>query len=65
MSRILFIEDDENKMKQVTEFLLNQYPDMDVDRAGSVQSGTRKILSEHYDLYPAHSGLRGCRQTLC
>ena len=48
--RILIIEDDQNKRRQLVEFLCNTFPKCCVDEKFSYQSGLKEILRGGYDL---------------
>jgi len=53
MNRILFVEDDINKIKQITEFLdfiRKDIPEFALEVKKSYQSGLNAIVSNHYDL---------------
>jgi len=48
--RILVVEDDENKRKQVVTFLYECHPNSEILEARSYQSGLRSIIDEHPEL---------------
>jgi CheY-like chemotaxis protein len=50
MKRLLLIEDDENKVKQLVECLMELSNDFDIHRAASVRSATSKLNSDNYDI---------------
>jgi len=53
MKNILFIEDDTNKIKQITEFLetiKNDLVEFAIEIKKSYQSGLNAIIENHYDL---------------
>lgn len=50
MKKILLIEDDENKRKDVVDFLTESYPGKKTDLAMSFNAGVRKAMSGNYDL---------------
>lgn len=43
--KILIVEDDENKRNQLTGFLKNEFPAVDLQTANSLQSGLRAIIA--------------------
>jgi CheY-like chemotaxis protein len=48
--RILLIEDDENKRNQILAFLKATYTLLELDLAGSYQSGLKRLLVGAYDI---------------
>ena len=47
--KILLIEDDENKIKQIQEFLVSEYGEKNIEVRKSYQSGLKTILNEYFD----------------
>lgn len=50
MKKILLIEDDENKRKDIMDFIAEYYPDKETDLSMSFNAGVRKAMSGDYDL---------------
>ena len=50
MKKILLIEDDENKRKDIVDFLKEHYPDKEADLALSYNAGVRKAMKGGYEL---------------
>lgn len=48
--RILIIEDDPNKLKQIILFVNENYPDIEIESSKSYQSGLKSIFLNKYDL---------------
>lgn len=48
--RILIVEDDQNKLRQLASFIRNKWPGFVIDESRSYQSGLEKILSGGHDL---------------
>lgn len=48
--RILFIEDDENKIERVSGFVLKNFPESELEIQKSFQTGVRAALSSNWDL---------------
>jgi len=48
--KILFIEDDDNKIKQVNDFLREYSPNLDLVVGKSYNSGLKYIMKETYDV---------------
>lgn len=46
----LIIEDDENKLKQIKDFLQSKFPTLDLITKRSYQSGLKEIVRGHFDL---------------
>ena len=48
--KILVIEDDQNKSKQIVEFISKTFPDDVYDLKKSYQSGLKALLTSNYDI---------------
>ena len=48
--KILLIEDDQNKSKQIIDFVKENIPESSIELRRSYQSGLKEIVSESYDL---------------
>jgi CheY-like chemotaxis protein len=48
--RILIVEDDQNKLKQLASFIMDRWPDFEITERRSYRSGLAEIVSNHYDL---------------
>lgn len=48
--RVLIIEDNLNKLKQIRDLLENKYPDCIVDETYAFNNGMKKVLEDNWDL---------------
>ncbi|MDN7243016.1 response regulator [Planococcus sp. N028] len=48
--RILIIEDDQNKRKQVLDFIEETISHFDIESKSSFKSGLKELINTHYDL---------------
>ncbi|MBZ9775379.1 response regulator [Mesorhizobium sp. CO1-1-8] len=48
--RTLVVEDDENKRRQVMDYLAAKHPEVAVEHSGSLVSGLRKLKEKAFDL---------------
>lgn len=48
--KLLIIEDDQNKLKQINDFLREQFPDIDIVEKYSYNSGIKEIFYNKYDI---------------
>lgn len=48
--KVLIVEDDQNKLKQLVNYIYQDWPDAKVTEKRSYQTGLRELINEKYDL---------------